>query len=147
MTAVLALDASLARTGVALPTGRLLSWSPPRSATGVERLDWFARGIDATLGRYAPDLVVVEGYADHSPGIRSTIALAELGGVLRLVVWRHGVDLAVVAPSQLKKWATGSGRADKDAMMAAAAERGALPANHDEADAALLRLMAIEGRA
>jgi len=45
----------------------------------------------------------------------------------------------------LKKWATGSGRADKDAMMAACEEKtGVIPLTDDEADAVLLAARAVE---
>lgn len=144
MTGVLGLDPSTARTGVALPTGRLLSWSP--STTDVaRRLHWFAGQLARTLTMYQPDLVMIEGYAPHSVGTLSTIRLAELGGVLRLTMHEAGTRYVEVTPSHLKKWATGRGGASKDEMVAAAGERGAEPRNDDEADAALLRFLGLEG--
>lgn len=144
MTAVLGLDPSTKRTGVALPTGRTLALAPTTTDVAA-RLHWFAGGLARILSLYEPTMAVVEGYAPHSIGTLSTIRLAELGGALRLTLYEHGVPYVEVPPSRLKRYATGRGTADKDAMLAAARAAGAVVAGHDEADAWLLRALGVAG--
>jgi Holliday junction resolvasome RuvABC endonuclease subunit len=48
---------------------------------------------------------------------------------------RHNIELMPVHTATLKKFATGSGKADKDAMIAAARARGWTPQDDNEADA------------
>lgn len=155
MTGVLGLDVSTASTGVALPTGRLLTWKPPSRLvpakadpnTTAARNAWFVDRLTAVLITYDPDVAMFERVIAYPKRANATIPLAGLGAILRLVAWRHGVHVAEVTPSELKEWATGKGNASKDEMITAAGERGAAPQNHDEADAALLRFMAIEAGA
>lgn len=144
MTAVLGLDPSTKRTGVALPTGRTLALAP-RTTVVADRLHWFAGALGRILDVYQPDLAVLEGYAPHSIGTLSTIRLAELGGVLRLTLFEHGVPYVEVPPSRLQRYGTGRGGADKDAMVAAARAAGAEVAGDDEADAWLLRALGVAG--
>ena len=57
----------------------------------------------------------------------------------------RGIETAAVHSATLKKFATGSGRADKSAMMSAAEKRwGKRPATDDEADALCLLAWAIK---
>src|SRR5207244_2831041 len=85
----------------------------------------------------------------RSVGIVSTIRLAEVGGAVRMMLHELDLPWVEIPPAQLKRWATGNGNAAKDRMVDAALAAGAEPANHDEADAYLLRavaLHALDGR-
>lgn len=138
------IDASTASTGLALPDGRLLAIVPRAgSADPARRLDEIETATMRAL-RLAPPLprlVLLEGSADHSPGIRSTIAIAKVRAVLELALYRLGIPTLEVAPKRLKRYATGNGNAPKEAMIAAANELGANlgPKQDDEADAYFLR--------
>lgn len=141
---VLALDLSLTCTGWALhQPGRTVSlgvWGPP--GRGARRLDAARRWVSGLVGSEAPGLAVLEGYSFGSRG-RATFSLGELGGVVRAELFRAGVPYLEVAPSALKKYATGSGNAPKEEVLAAAIRRlGYLGHSPDEADARWLLEMA-----
>lgn len=112
-------------------------------ATGPERLHlarlWFeSRLHDVRESFGVPDVVLLENYAFDAKWGRE--ALAELGGIVRETLWCRyhgtGTKVFVVAPSTLKKWATGSGSAKKDQVLKAVYKRWGFDADtSDEADA------------
>lgn len=151
MSNVLGFDPSLTSSGFSyytaegqLVTGRIR----PKKLRGLERLDYIADTFTKLLDglviqhRCSP-LLVYEGYA---MGLRGTpgrfFDMGELGGVLKLIAYQKRVDVLLVPPSNLKKFATGKGDADKPMVMAAVAENwGASFKYNDEADAfALMRM-------
>jgi Holliday junction resolvasome RuvABC endonuclease subunit len=145
---IVGLDLSFTKAGIAAPDGRTYVIKAPTSAGGrstYERLYRHATNVVAHLRRAHPDLVVLEDYAPHSPGVLSTIRAAEVGGMVRASLWRLAIPFEAIRPNELKHHATGHGNADKAAMIAAAIDRGARPdVDDDEADAYLLRAMALE---
>jgi Holliday junction resolvasome RuvABC endonuclease subunit len=136
---ILALDLSLTRTGVCRPDG---SCSVIRTGhlRGMPRIDDIARQVQS-LARGA-DLVVIEGYSFGSQG-RATFDVAELGGCVRFLLHRLGMQYVDVPPATLKKFATGKGNSPKDAMIAEAIRRfGFAGFDNNEADAYLLWCLA-----
>ena len=117
---VIGIDLSLTATGIS--DGRSTETIKPGKITGLAR----QRAIAAHIGRRleVAALVVIEG-----PSYGSTQAASSAHE--RAGLWWRIVDLAdsmgkpvlVVPPTTLKKFATGSGRADKDVMMLATARR------------------------
>lgn len=94
------------------------------------------------ISRLDTDLVVCE-----QPHLRGggSFYLAGLAAVVILWGEVHGVAYAGVHTATLKKHATGNGRAEKPAMVAAAAKRwGIEPGSDDEADALCLLAWALE---
>jgi Holliday junction resolvasome RuvABC endonuclease subunit len=110
------LDLSVARTGVALP-GR--TFTIVGKGQGAERLAGIRRALRLELHPAYLDLVVIEGYG-FGPNQLASYRLAELGGIVRLLLWDLGVPFIEVPPTSLKLWATGRGNASKDAMVEAA---------------------------
>jgi crossover junction endodeoxyribonuclease RuvC len=138
---ILGFDLSLTATGVAYPDGRALISSRLK---GMARLDELERLL-LNLAKLAEDpLVVIEGYSfGQGRGIQNH-ALGELGGVVRLGLYRAGIPYVDVPPASLKKFATGKGNANKDEMLAVAIRRwGYEGSNNNEADAHLLRVMGL----
>jgi crossover junction endodeoxyribonuclease RuvC len=132
---IAALDLSLTSTGVAFTDGSLCTIKAKR--VGTERLDWLEREIWFCVAD--ADVVVLEGYSFGSKG-RSLFQIGELGGVVRLKLWREGIAFAEVPPTVLKKLATGKGNASKDEVFAAAIRRlDYQGCSNDEADALWLR--------
>lgn len=138
---VLALDLSLTSTGVAHSGGTSCIKSKKR---GAERLVEIREKIRTLILIHAPDLVVIEGYAYARANQAHQVG--ELGGVVRVLLYDMGIEYALVAPTALKKWATGKGNADKDTMLETAIRKhGFTGHGNDEADAWLLFKMAESG--
>lgn len=137
---VLALDLSLTSTGVVQPSGEIDVWAP-KALTGVARLAELTRCLRDVIIIDPPELVVLEDYAyaarysGHQAG--------ELGGCIRLSLFHKGIPFVEVAPTALKKFATGSGKGSKDKVLAAAVREGAPVDGNDEADAWWLHELAI----
>lgn len=142
---VIGLDLSTARIGFASTSGELVSISGHAKADDpYRRLHELTRELAHAikLRPPRPDLVVVEDYALGAPGRISLIRLGEIGGIVRTWLFEQDYRLALVAPGTVKRFATGNGNADKEAMMRRAIELGARGnVNHDEADAFHLRRM------
>lgn len=141
---LLGLDLALGGTGIAGPDRALVTVRPPAALDGYDRHWYVAEAVLRVVANLRPDVVIVEGYAHHGPGAVALIRSAELGGIVRAALTRHGVTFLDVPPATLKRWATGNGNARKEAMTSRAVELGARlskPNAHDEADAYLLRLL------
>lgn len=120
---VTGLDISLTNTGsVGLVDGRepkTRSIKPNSNMRGLERLAWIEGEVDRLFFGLAPShvLAVIEGY---SMGLKlgSVLAdLAEIGGIIRLALWRRRVPMLIVPPSSLKFFITGKGNSTKDVML------------------------------
>ena len=74
--------------------------------------------------RFEPDVMVIEGVAYNPKNTSRAAQLHELTGIVKWEVFKHHTgDIVIVAPTSLKKAATGSGKADKTEMMRVAHER------------------------
>ena len=121
---VVAIDASLASTGVAVhyPDGRIVTGTIATKGKRGDTLAERSHRIGFILGQLnnywgTADLVVIEGPAGAAPG-GSTWDRAGLwwGIVNRILI--H-CPVAVVAPPTRAKWATGNSRSDKAAVAVA----------------------------
>lgn len=119
---VYGLDLSLASTGIACNAGWTDTLKPPAKLRGHERLAWLLGAIKEHVR--SADLVIVEGPSYGSQ--KGQAGHHERAGLWWMVthwLWTAGVPFAVAPPSSVKKYATGSGVAGKDAMLLAAAKR------------------------
>ena len=66
---------------------------------------------------------------------RSTYILVQMLGVLEMICFERGLRLYIAPPTKIKKWATGSGAAKKDAMVRAAKAKRWQPIDDNHADA------------
>lgn len=65
----------------------------------------------------------------------SIMVASEMIGVLKDLAIQKGIDLACYSASEIKKFATGKGNANKELMIAAAVKLGFSPKDDNEADA------------
>lgn len=138
MTKILGLDLSLTATGYAYNEEVVGVFRS--KAKGARRLAELQDAVRELA--YEVDIVVLEGYSYASTNQGHQIG--ELGGVIRLALWRHRVPYVEVPPAKLKKFATGKGNADKDAVLAAAIRRfGFEGDDNNAADAWILRAMGL----
>jgi len=143
---ILAIDPSLNQTGLCFPDQTTMVLKPPSGSTGPSRLAWIRDMLAGILSGNPLNGVVIEDYPLGAKG-QSVFQLAELGGVIRLLLHELSLPVAFVNPSTLKAWV---GAAKKDQIMAIVTHRtGRLFATSDEADAWALGAMAAQslGRA
>lgn len=139
----LGIDQSLNATGLCLvdadgrPTHGETVTPAPRK--GAERLAYVKACAMRCLAR-GVKFVALEGYAYNSVG--RVFELGEVGGVLRLLVFEHGLAYVIVAPASLKKFATGNPEAEKTEMVAAAVRVGFAAEDDNQADAFFLAQIA-----
>lgn len=138
---VLGLDLALGHTGwahVAYEDGTLLASGVIAPDAGLElheRLIHIADAVHDVLTESVMT-VAIERAVSHRSGT-TTIRLGMVHGAV-LVALHNGPGFIDVGPTEVKKWATGNGAADKDAMVAAAHTRFGRKLTADEADAALV---------
>ena len=87
------------------------------------------------------EMIVMEGITlisyERPAGMhKSSIMVAsEMVGVLKDLTVELGIDLACYSATEMKKFATGKGNANKEAMIKAARDLGFTPIDDNEADA------------
>jgi len=136
---VVGLDLSLTGTGWATYNGKVAfgTLSPPKhKRDGMRRIGWMLSKVLRIVESedYAPKLVAIEGLAFASRD--RNLERAGLAFMVRYMLWRRNIPYVLVAPTSLKKYAAGSGKAEKSQMMLKVYQRWKIePANDNEADA------------
>ena len=135
---VIGLDLSLTATGAAIWTDGVLSLITLESPHpgGLERLDWIYSHV-RELCRGA-EVVVMEGLSFGS-NMPSAQERAGLWWMVARALWKAGIRMQAVAPTQLKKFCTGKGSAEKSLILREVFRRWGVVADDDnQADAAVL---------
>lgn len=109
---VIGIDPSLAGTGVCLPSGE--AYTIKSKLKGDDRLEFIYNRIVESIEDFHPiSLAVLE---DLPVNAKSAGLTGMAQGVIRMALASADVPVARIAPATLKKFATGSGKADKRAM-------------------------------
>lgn len=140
---ILALDLSITATGVCLPDGTTATIKT-KTSDGDRRLQHIADTIGSAIFRHGCDLVVME---EAPPGLKGPAikAIHMVHGAVRLRLIGASVPYAVINPTTLKAYATGSTSADKTAMAMAAFKRtGREFTDSDQCDAFWLRAAGLD---
>lgn len=130
---IVGIDASLTSTGIAVfEDGDIKTLAIQSGLTGPERLIEIRNKVqDVVTGA---DMVLIEDYA-FSRGDKAH-QIGELGGVLRVMFCEMDLRVIKVAPSAVKKFATGKGNAKKELMIKEVYKRWKFECDtNDEADA------------
>lgn len=153
---VIGLDLSLSNTGLAVysPTNGTVVASTDiptdHDRPLVARIDHIVEVVCAALDEHDPIAVYSEGIVvvSHGEGsIRTALSLTKLHGAVELAVYqRLGLTVESLAPKTVKKFATGSGGADKEAMRTAARRRFGVDVSHDVADALFVAACGVSRR-
>lgn len=147
---VIGLDLSLTSTGLAHWPGMngashpyLDRLQPPKGTTGLDRLRWIRARVEECGARAS--LAVLEGPSYASPG-KYTHERAGLWWIVYDALSRYGVPIAVVPPKCRAKYATGTGNAGKDEVLAAVVRRypDIAVSGNDIADAWVLTAMGLD---
>lgn len=146
---ILALDISVHSLGWAYGDG-----SPTGTEVGTQSfsncvLDYgflfseYKNWLSDMIATYEPDIIAMEG---TYPGIKGKAGymLNNLNGITHTTAYIHDLDRREYAPTTIKKFMTGNGRADKQGVMEAVRERGFTISNDDEADAIAVLLIAYQ---
>jgi crossover junction endodeoxyribonuclease RuvC len=140
--AFLGVDSSLRATGLCkLSTAGdvdHLETVHTKGLKGAARLAYVEQRVLRLLDHVT--FVIIEGYSYNS--ISKHHALGEVGGAIKLALYKHNVAYLEVSPAALKKFALGNAQASKEAMVEAA-QRGGVDAQDDnQADAFFLASIA-----
>ena len=90
-------------------TGKLLDYS-----YNIQRYDLIAIHFLDMMLDYGVQKCYIEGYSMGSKG--RIFDIAENTGIFKHSAWRFGIDVITVAPTAIKKFATGKGNANKEKM-------------------------------
>lgn len=100
-----------------------------------ERITWLMKQIRKTRKKHGVCFVVIEGHAFGAKGRALTI-LHELHGVVKHYMNKDEIAFVTIPPTEVKKFATGDGRADKQTMIHACNKAGQTDVkDSDRADA------------
>lgn len=88
-------------------------FSTPRDLALPARLAWLAGRLQELLGRFPPELAVLES-PFHGMNARSLIVLAQARGALLATLAARGLEIREYTPAEVKAAVTGNGRADKE---------------------------------
>ncbi len=148
---VLGIDPGLTRCGVGVVEGsvgrplQLVDVGVVRTPADLDlsrRLLRIEQALDALVVRLRPDVLAVERvFSQHN--LRTVMGTAQASAIAMLVAARHGLDVHLHTPSEVKAAVTGNGRADKDqvgAMVARVLRLSEPPKPADAADALALAI-------
>ncbi|MCA9275867.1 MAG: crossover junction endodeoxyribonuclease RuvC [Phycisphaerales bacterium] len=114
---------------------RLTKRGEPVESIG-DRLVELESDVQQLVERVKPDLIAIEGMFAHKDHPGTVVKMAHARGVILLVARRAGVEVCELKPAEVKKAATGSGRATKEQMQLSVQEMFNLPELPQPADLA-----------
>ena len=145
---VLGFDPGLSITGYGCVTGdmirpsiveagifRLTKSGQPTPPIG-DRLVELHRDVVEMIERVSPDLIAIEGMFAHKDHPGTVIKMAHARGVILLAARSAGVEVLELKPAEVKKAATGSGRATKEQIQLSIQSMFGLPELPKPADLA-----------
>lgn len=146
------IDPSTAATGIVIlresgqKTPELLRHQEyvPKSLSGLARAIDVTEAVMRIVHAYAIDRIVVEGYSLNLKNASSVIPLVELGTLLRFSLRLDGLRWYDPRATEVKKFATGKGTANKDQMILQVYKRWSFEApSSNVADAYALAAMGL----
>lgn len=121
-----------------------VDFTPRKSWTPGQRWARFRGWLADTVATFQIDAVVYERVVFGHSSAASSDVYGGFKALVELAADTHHLTLSSVAVPTVKKHFTGSGRADKDAMMSQARFLGFNPDSHNAADALAILSWAVE---
>ena len=121
-----------------------MDFTPRKSWTPGQRWTRFRGWLGDTVSTFQIDAIVFERVVFGHSSAASSDVYGGFKALVELAADIHGLTLSSVAVPTVKKHFTGSGRADKDTMMAQARARGFSPDSHNAADALAILHWAVD---
>lgn len=142
---VVGLDMSLTGTGFCMKTGSVIAvetikTTPQTCSDDLARLKFICAEVMKRIPA-GTAMICIEDFFTPSNAMQigSAIKLAMLGATIRLALYDAHLPFYVVAPSQIKKFCTGSGAAQKSIIVREVFKRWGLDCKDDnQADACTL---------
>lgn len=107
----------------------------------ISRTAYIVAQVEAFIDKHQPELVCIEDYAANAKF--QIIQMVTIGASIRMMLHRKEVPYCEVAPTDLKKYVTGSGSAKKpDMIRHVALKWGFVTKKDDLADAVALAMYA-----
>lgn len=139
---LLALDLSLVSTGFCCENKMGIIATPEK---GAKRLDLISSVVANTVKEEEIDVVIIEGYSFASRSGQA-FSIGELGGVVRVVLYKMGIPFIEIPPTCRAKFATGRGNASKNEVVSSVSAKTGItfrnPGADDQCDAWILLEMA-----
>lgn len=148
---MLGIDPGLTRCGIGVVQGAAGSRldlvevdvvRTPADLDSARRLAQLGEALEQRIVRLRPDTVAIERvFSQHN--VRTVMGTAQASGVAMMIAARHGIDVHLHTPSEVKAAVTGSGRADKHQvthMVTRVLRLGEAPRPADAADALALAI-------
>lgn len=137
---ILAIDAAT-KTGYASNcfrkiTSGIMDFKAKRGDSPGVRFIKFKKWLNEIVKNSKPDVIIYE-QAHHRGGHPTEVALGFVT-VIKIIAAKNNCELTTVHTGELKKWATGNGRASKEEMIDASRKLGFEPVDDNEADALLI---------
>lgn len=86
----------------------------PEYENDIDRFHKLSQWSLEIISKYNADFVYIEGYAFGAVG--RVFQIAENAGLLKYILWKSDIDIKVVPPTVVKKFASGKGNANKEMM-------------------------------
>ena len=119
LTNIVGIDLSLTATGLCSRSprgGYSTEEFSPKKKVLIARWVAIRKYIRDFLPLSKKCFVFIEGYA-FAARSRSVTGLAEIGGIIRMDLYDHGIEYIEIAPTMLKKFVTGKGNVKKDLIL------------------------------
>lgn len=115
---ILGIDQSLTSTGICVLENEKLVLSKliASKKKGVDRIIEIKNEIIKIFNEFNPDFTAIENYS-FTPNRGKAFELGELAGVIKITLAELGRPAIVIYGTQIKKFATGDGHADKSLIM------------------------------
>lgn len=99
--------------------------NPPKDLDRYARVDYVSVEVDKVIEKWQPHTIAVENYGQGlHRNVQSFIKLAEVGTMIRMMLWASSRSWYEVPPASLKKFVTGRGvKVSKKDMVHGVGER------------------------